>query len=172
MEHSWPRQWQLRVSTVQRCFHIRYVSCIWIQFNRSMVRIPSKQDQIQVNILTIIRDVWIYFCINLFERRFLPRFDKLCSAELLSQKLLVPCEPEAYLEKEYGSKRWRTPLAKNYQWDNVKYWTNWTENEWIHTVRYYDRHGKLIKNKTREHLNKFLSFNLSSSEFDRLLQYE
>jgi len=82
---------------------------------------------------------------------------------------MVPCDPEAYLEKEYGSKRWRTPQAKNYQWENVKYWKNWTDDEWIHTVRYYDKQGNLIKNKTLDQLNRFLTVNLTTDEFDRII---
>jgi hypothetical protein len=82
---------------------------------------------------------------------------------------MVPCDPEAYLEKEYGSKRWRTPQSKNYQWDNVKYWKNWTDSEWPLTVRYYDRQGSLIKNKTLEHINRFLRFNISSEQFQFLI---
>lgn len=98
----------------------------------------------------------------------MPYFSDLCSAELLNRKYLVPCDPVKYLENEYGSKRWRSPQSKNYVWDNVKYWRNWTDSEWIHSVRYYDKNGNVIKNKTLAQLNKFLKESISSAEFDTI----
>jgi hypothetical protein len=83
---------------------------------------------------------------------------------------MVPCDPVGYLEKEYGPKRWRSPQSKNYVWDNVKYWRNWTDDEWIRSVRYYDRKGQLIKNKTVDQLNKYLVNKISMAEFDSLVK--
>ena len=44
---------------------------------------------------------WCGYQVNQMKyRRFLPNFNELCSAELLNQKLMVPCDPVKYLDNE------------------------------------------------------------------------
>ena len=106
---------------------------------------------------------WCGYQVNRVKfRRFLPNFNELCSAELLNQKLMVPCDPVKYLDNEYGVNNWATPLSKNYQWKNVVYFKNWTNSEWPHAVRYYDKEGKLIEKKTLDYINQHLKVKIES----------
>ena len=106
---------------------------------------------------------WCGYQVNRVKfRRFLPNFDELCSAELLNNKFMVPCDPVNYLDKEYGPKNWQTPQSKNYSWTNVLYWKNWTDTEWPHTIKYYGKSGELLTPKILAYVNKHLSYNLTS----------
>ena len=75
---------------------------------------------------------------------------------------MIPCNPVEYLNNEYGVNNWAMPKAKNYSWKNVFYYKNWTDDEWPHAVRYYDKKGKLIKKKTLNYLNEHLQVKLES----------
>jgi hypothetical protein len=33
---------------------------------------------------------------------------------------MVPCDPIAYLNQEYGINKWHEPLVKNYKWTNLE----------------------------------------------------
>ena len=70
---------------------------------------------------------------------------------------MIPCDPITYLDRDYGPGNWQTPQSVNYTWTNVKYWEKWTESQWPHTIKYYDRDGKLIKKKILEYVNKYMS---------------
>jgi hypothetical protein len=95
-------------------------------------------------------------------RRWLPNFVELCSAELLSSKFMVPCDPVKYLNAEYGNeKRWKTPKASNYTWSNVVYNSKWTDYEWPHAIKYYDRNGNLLKPKILKYLNQHSKYNIT-----------
>lgn len=106
---------------------------------------------------------WCGYQVNRLKyRRYLPNFDKLCSAELLNNKLYVPCDPVAYLNKEYGRPdRWKTPKEKNYTWSNVVFNSKWTDEQWPHVIKFYDKSGNLLKKKTLEVVNKELKHNLT-----------
>ena len=90
-------------------------------------------------------------------RRFLPKFTSLCSAELLNHKYISPCDPVHYLNKEYGPNNWHSPQSKNYTWSNVAFWKNWSDTEWPHAVKYYDKQGALLKPKMLAYINKHMS---------------
>ena len=81
---------------------------------------------------------------------------------------MIPCDPVTYLNNEYGIDNWATPMSKNYQWKNVKYFKNWTDSEWPHAVRYYDKKGQLIQKKTLNYLNEHLVVKLESLPEDNL----
>ena len=90
---------------------------------------------------------WCGYQVNRVKfRRFLPKLNTLCSAELLNHKYMIPCDPVSYLDKEYGP-GWRSPQSKNYTWSNVQYWKNWSDIEWPKAVKYYDKYGALLKPK-------------------------
>lgn len=91
----------------------------------------------------------------------MPKFDELCSGELLNNKFMVPCDPVKYLDKEYGPKNWHSPEAKNYTWSNVVFWSNWTDTDWPKTIKYYDHNGGLLNDKIIEYVNKFSSQNIT-----------
>lgn len=56
---------------------------------------------------------WCGYQVNRYKfRRFLPNFERLCSAELLEHKFMIPCDPVGYLNKEYGPKKWHSPESK------------------------------------------------------------
>ena len=68
---------------------------------------------------------------------------------------MIPCDPVAHLNYEYGKDNWITPLSKGYKWENVmwKDKAKWTDSEWLYAVRYYHRNGNLDSNKTLKFLN-------------------
>ena len=75
---------------------------------------------------------------------------------------MVPCDPVKYLNREYGRDLWKSPESKNYTWTNVLFWKNWTDSEWPHTIKYYDKNGDLIEPKILEYVNKFSNENITS----------
>ena len=81
----------------------------------------------------------------------------LCSGELLETKYIVPCNPEAYLSFQYGENKWKMPLKDNYfNYDSIKFFKNWSEQDWPFVVRYYDfRTRELLDKETLEYINKF-----------------
>ena len=104
--------------------------------------------------------------INIFKLQSQIRlnFNDFCSGELLGQKVMIPCDPVAHLNQEYGKDNWITPLSKNYIWKNM-IWEekkNWTDSEWPNIVRYYYRNGSLNKNQTLTFLNNHLAVKLES----------
>lgn len=109
-------------------------------------------------------DQWCGYQVNRAKfRRYLPNFDKLCSAELLNNRFMVPCDPVMYLNREYGDeKKWYFPQEKNYTWSNVIYDSRWKDHEWPNVIRYYDKAGVLLKNKVLEYVNKHLKQNISA----------
>jgi hypothetical protein len=96
----------------------------------------------------------------------LPHFDELCSAELLNRKFLVPCDPVNYLDRDYGPERWKTPESVNYTWSNVKYWEKWSQPLWPHTIKYYDKAGRLIPKRILDYVNKYLTVPITSVPLD------
>ena len=79
---------------------------------------------------------------------------------------MVPCDPVKYLNKEYGPGHWQTPQAVNYTWTNVVYYNNWTDAQWPNTIKYYDRNGKLLKDKILSYVNKHLKYNVTKLQPD------
>jgi hypothetical protein len=92
--------------------------------------------------------------------RLIPQFNQLCSADLLNQKHFVPCDPVKYLDLEYGKSSWLTPQTTKFTWKNVVPNGEWTEQEWPRAFKYYNANGTLHLNKTLDHINKYLKFNL------------
>lgn len=79
----------------------------------------------------------------LFSRRTLPLLNELCSCDLFGHRFSIPCDPESYLEAEYGKEKWKSPMEKNYTWVNMKYHSSWNDISWMYAVRLYTRDGKL-----------------------------
>ena len=76
----------------------------------------------------------------------MPNFEKLCSAELLNNRFMVPCDPVNYLNREYfDEKRWSFPQEKNYTWSNLVFDSRWKDHEWPNVIKYYDKDGLLAK---------------------------
>jgi hypothetical protein len=90
-------------------------------------------------------------------RRWLPNFSQVCSADLLNVKVLVPCNPEEYLNLEYGNKaKWRLPKKNKYKWTNLdEKFLNWTDFQWPNTIKFYDIDGRIDVNQTLNHINSF-----------------
>lgn len=75
---------------------------------------------------------------------------------------MVPCDPVSYLNKEYGTQqRWSVPQATNYTWSNVNHWKSWSDAEWPHVIKYYDKEGKIIDTKILQYLNKHSKYNIT-----------
>ena len=73
----------------------------------------------------------------------MPYFNEsnLCSAELLDNKFIVPCNPEDYLRMQYGY-NWSYALTNNYF--NLKtffFYKYWNEEEYPYSIRLYDNDG-------------------------------
>jgi hypothetical protein len=94
-------------------------------------------------------------------KRNLPEFNELCSAELLNQKHLVPCDPVKYLDNEYGKNQWQTPKSSHYTWSNLVSMGNWSDNEWPKSIRYYEKNGSFNLKRTLKDVNKYSNKNLT-----------
>jgi hypothetical protein len=79
---------------------------------------------------------------------------------------MVPCDPVKHLGNEYGPSKWETPLAKRYKWTNLKYVGNWSDEQWPHTIKFYDPEGKLRVNKTLDTINSYAKYNITKLPFD------
>ncbi len=77
---------------------------------------------------------------------------------MLNFKVLIPCDPVQYLNYEYGGiKNWITPKKKNYKWSNLDKQTwNWTEKEWVHAIKFYNKKIGFDKNQTLKFVNQYL----------------
>lgn len=92
-----------------------------------------------------------------FLRRWFLNFEKLCSADFLGLKVMVPCDPVRYLNYEYGKmENWATPKPKNYRWTNLdSNFSLWSlDFEWPRAIRHFNRNGKVNVNSTLKYLNK------------------
>ena len=83
--------------------------------------------------------------------------DSLCSAEIYGVKVMAPCDPVGFLNREYGSMEiWAKPEAKNYTWLTLD--TNFTlwdvEYEWPRAFRYYLNNGSVDVVSTLSYLNE------------------
>ena len=99
-------------------------------------------------------------------RRLFQEFNKLCSAELLGQKHMVPCDPVGYLDYEYGLGKWQEPKKENFTWKNVRFWQNWTDAQWPYTIKYYDKYGNILKKKILDYLNLHAKRNITELPAD------
>ena len=88
----------------------------------------------------------------------MPEFNETCSADLLDHKVLVPCKPIEYLNLEYGRiENWMVPRKKNYIWTNLeKKFTNWTESQWVHAIKFYSPRFGFDRKQTLKFINGFL----------------
>lgn len=80
-------------------------------------------------------------------------FNELCSAEMFNHKFLVPCDPDGYLNNEYGE--WSTPLAKKYNWTNLVFLGPWENEYWPNVLKQFDPDGRIIivNRKNEKNLN-------------------
>ena len=96
------------------------------------------------------------------QRQTIPN-GELCSAELFNSKTLVPCDPVAYLNAEYGVNEWHTPKkSSEYFWKNIQKNGEWSTSEWPKVIRIYNRRGRIDKNETLMEINKYLSTPIDS----------
>jgi len=68
---------------------------------------------------------------------------------------MVPCDPIGYLDNEYGPKMWQKPLTKKYNWNNLAFWEYWSSSEWPNAVKFFNRHGKLLRKKIISYVKKY-----------------
>lgn len=89
-------------------------------------------------------------------RMMVPDFNVVCSAELLNHKYLVPCQPEKYLDTNYGPSRWKTPESdfKKYVWPSIKLSGKWTDDQLLNSVRFFSKDGEIDQTTTFNYLNK------------------
>ena len=106
--------------------------------------------------------------------RGLPTFDLVCSTELLSLKILVPCDPIGYLNNEYGNyDKWVIPISKNYKWSNLETnYTLWSDSQWPYAIKFFRNNGKFNMEGSLNYINKNSNLNLSNLPADALKLYQ
>ena len=94
----------------------------------------------------------------------MPNFNEVCSAELINQRFMVPCDPVKYLDTDYGKNNWQEPKKNlspistkdkqkkgtkdTYHWPNLKYFGKYADDVFIRTNRWYKKSGLLNKELT------------------------
>ena len=129
---------------------------------------------------------------DLFLRRSLPYFDKVCSAELLNHKVMIPCDPVQYLNTEYGRDTWIKPkpeldnkvlnrdnrkqnipkFSTKYTWPNLHYYGKYDDGDLIKSARFFKNDGtidyditlRFIYNGLRIKKTKFLLQRMIANE--------
>jgi len=99
-----------------------------------------------------------------------PDFSTMCSAELLSHKVLVPCDPVGYLNKNYGSfKKWSVPEAefKKYKWPNINYTGTWSDEQYRKSVRIFESDGSVDQLETLNFWNEALDKKIPVEDFKK-----
>lgn len=101
-------------------------------------------------------------------RQYYPNFNELCSAELLSSKFLIPCNPVQYLNAEYGPNGWKIPEKKNYKFYGTKFYERVSDAEFLKTRKYYRYDGAIDNSTTFEELNSVLDKKITWEEYYKL----
>ncbi len=105
----------------------------------------------------------------------MPYFKKVCSAELLNHKFMVPCNPVEYLNNEYGTD-WQLPKAdlsmtifsqkrgkkkriktNEYHWPNLEFQRKYSDDELLNFVRWYHPNGSINYETTIDYIYSRLS---------------
>lgn len=103
-----------------------------------------------------------------------PNFSTVCSAEFLGNKVLVPCDPVAFLNRNYGS--WSKPERelKNYRWPNMNYTGTWTDEQYRQSFRKYAADGSVDQKATLKFWNLALTEKIPFQKFEnysKIFQY-
>jgi hypothetical protein len=124
-------------------------------------------------------------------RRWLPYFKKVCSAELLNHKVMVPCDPVEYLNAEYGVDRWQEPKTslsksvvslkvepekeilkkKEYTWPNLKFYRKYMDEE-AFNARWYFQNSSIDYGTNIGYINRRLSKKLNEKEIREIIDNE
>ena len=83
---------------------------------------------------------------------------------------MVPCQPAAYLDLEYGATKWQIP-DRNSKWKNLFGNRRWLDNEWPYVMRVFDAKGHVKYNYTLKKLNEHISPKLSRIPLEEILQF-
>lgn len=86
--------------------------------------------------------------------RNVPNFSKLCSAELLDNLYMVPCNPIEYLDCDYGPDGWQTPKEKEYHWPSLKIFNEYSDRQYIKSLKFFFENGTFDSHFTLEVLNE------------------
>jgi hypothetical protein len=78
---------------------------------------------------------------------------------------MVPCDPLAFLESDYGPNKWKMPLESGYKWVNLEFNGKWTDALWPHVLKFYDRTG-FDKERTLGYLKEYASPNVTIVDVD------
>ena len=80
---------------------------------------------------------------------------------------MIPCDPIGYLNSEYGNIiNWMKPKEKDYSWNNieeVEY--TWSDQDWTNAIKFYQKNGKLDRDKTLKYINEALKAKLEDLPF-------
>jgi hypothetical protein len=78
---------------------------------------------------------------------------------------MVPCDPSIFLDSDYGPNKWKIPLEDGYVWVNFESDGKWTNAEWPHAIKFYNRKG-FDKQGTLEYLKEYASRNVAIVDVD------
>jgi hypothetical protein len=90
-----------------------------------------------------------------FLSRLVPKFNKFCTGDVLGHKLMVPCDPVAYLDFEYNPReKWTVPTKKFIWWSNMLYKQYyWPDPLWPHAYKSYFPNGTFDRNRSLRGIN-------------------
>ncbi len=92
--------------------------------------------------------------------------DRLCSAELLYRKFLVPCDPKAVIDQDYGEKNWALPITDgSHKFLNLKFVGKMDDSEWKKSVKFYNGKG-FDSIYTLEFINKYADKKITAIDED------
>ena len=108
---------------------------------------------------------------NTMYKQYYPRLDKLCSAELLGFKFLVPCDPIETLTKEYGHKsNWmlQQSQAQKVKFNNLNLnaFDTWNDTDYAHAIKFYLKSGQMDVERTLKQINSFVKKKIYKLPFD------
>jgi hypothetical protein len=75
---------------------------------------------------------------------------------------MVPCKPLDIFECEYGKEGWKTPLHNSYKWLNYEDRGDWTDEQWTHAIKFYNKNG-FDKQGTIDYIKERFSTNYNVS---------
>ncbi len=101
----------------------------------------------------------------MISRQIYKKVGEICSIILLGYRFFAPCDPVDYLSYEYGTDvlNWLEPKTSGYEMSNLYRASDWTQQEWFETFRWYHPDGSLNCYSTLDYLNTYNPFKKSKA---------
>jgi hypothetical protein len=71
---------------------------------------------------------------------------------------MVPCDPLAFLNADYGLNKWKMPLKRGYKWANFEFRGQISDAEWPHSIKFYTKTG-FDKESTMSYIEEYATPN-------------